>query len=121
SLSKSYGFASWRIGYMVIPNDLFLSVQKIQDTVVICPPVISQYAAMGALEAGSDYVRARIRPIAEVRETAGRELNRLSCLIGTARSDGAFYFLLRIRTEMDSMTLVERLIREYGVGVIPGS
>jgi aspartate/methionine/tyrosine aminotransferase len=38
SLSKAYGFASWRIGYMVIPEHLLVSVRKIQDTILICPP-----------------------------------------------------------------------------------
>ena len=28
SLSKAYGFASWRIGYMVIPEALLLAVRK---------------------------------------------------------------------------------------------
>ena len=52
SLSKSHGFASWRIGYMVVPRALFEPIRKIQDTNLICPPVISQWAAVGALEAG---------------------------------------------------------------------
>ena len=47
SLSKAFGFASWRIGFMVIPSALSTPVKKIQDTNVICPPVISQYAAGG--------------------------------------------------------------------------
>ncbi|HEX9002917.1 MAG TPA: aminotransferase class I/II-fold pyridoxal phosphate-dependent enzyme, partial [Blastocatellia bacterium] len=33
SLSKAYGFASWRIGFMVIPEHLFEAVNKIQDTI----------------------------------------------------------------------------------------
>ena len=41
SLSKAYGFASWRIGYMVVPDELFDAVNKIQDTNLICPPVVS--------------------------------------------------------------------------------
>lgn len=28
SLSKAYGFASWRIGYMVIPKHLFVAIKK---------------------------------------------------------------------------------------------
>ncbi len=52
SLSKAYGFASWRIGYVVVPIHLFDAMMKIQDTNVICPPVISQYAALGALQVG---------------------------------------------------------------------
>jgi len=50
SLSKAYGFASWRIGYMVYPAILHQAIQKVQDTILICPPVISQYSAIGALE-----------------------------------------------------------------------
>jgi aspartate/methionine/tyrosine aminotransferase len=38
SLSKAYGFASWRIGWMVIPARLEAAVRKIQDTNIICPP-----------------------------------------------------------------------------------
>jgi len=52
SLSKAYGFASWRIGYMVIPETLWMAVTKIQDTILICPPHVSQAAAVGALSAG---------------------------------------------------------------------
>jgi len=39
SLSKAYGFASWRIGYMVIPAHLLDAVIKVQDTNLICPGV----------------------------------------------------------------------------------
>src|SRR6185369_12263196 len=53
SFSKAFGFASWRIGYMVMPENLFVPVKKIQDTILICAPVISQYAACGALKAGA--------------------------------------------------------------------
>ncbi len=52
SLSKAYGMASWRIGYMVIPEQLHDAVNKIQDTILICPPAVSQHAAMAALEVG---------------------------------------------------------------------
>ena len=49
SLSKAYGMASWRIGYMVIPASLLEAVNKIQDTLLICPPAVSQHAALAAL------------------------------------------------------------------------
>ena len=45
SLSKAYGVASWRMGYRVIPNHLLPAVNKLQDTILIYPPVIAQYAA----------------------------------------------------------------------------
>jgi aspartate/methionine/tyrosine aminotransferase len=121
SLSKSYGFAGWRIGYMVVPPHLVTAVKKIQDTNLICAPVVSQHAAVGALEAGSAYCRAQIASIADVRDIAIAELRAVEhrCIVPNAQ--GAFYLLLRVRTEMDSMDLVRRLTERHGVAVLPGS
>jgi aspartate/methionine/tyrosine aminotransferase len=121
SLSKAYGFASWRVGYMVVPQKLLVAVKKIQDTIVICAPVISQFAAIGALETGSQYCREKLREIVEMREVVLNALKRISHLCTVPRADGAFYFLLRLRKNLDPMKLTERLIREHGVAVIPGS
>lgn len=123
SLSKAYGFASWRIGWMVIPVALESAVRKIQDTILICPPVISQFAAVGALQAGAGFVRERLREIAEVRAVVQRELAVLArngiCDLPPAR--GAFYFLLRVHTGTPSLEMARRLIREHRVAVIPGN
>ena len=121
SLSKAYGFASWRIGYMVIPKRLLIAVRKIQDTILICPPVISQYAALGALQAKEDYLSSNIEAIAHVRYIVLDYLTRLQGLCTITPADGAFYFFLKIHTNIDSFKLVERLIKEHLVAVIPGT
>lgn len=123
SLSKSYGFASWRIGWMVYPAALESAMRKIQDTVIICPPVISQFAALGALAAGASYVREGRRGIAAVRALVQRELAILAAdgLCELPPADGAFYFFLRVRSALTPLELVERLVREHRVAVIPGS
>ncbi|MFQ4141186.1 pyridoxal phosphate-dependent aminotransferase [Chlorogloeopsis sp. ULAP02] len=121
SLSKAYGFASWRIGYMVIPKHLFVAVKKVQDTNVICPPVVSQYAALGALQAKQEYLSKNIEAIAQVRELVLESLNRLEGLCTIAPADGAFYFFLKVNTQIDSFELVKRLIQEHQVAVIPGT
>jgi aspartate/methionine/tyrosine aminotransferase len=120
SLSKSYGFAGWRIGWMVIPEDLLGSVKKIQDTLLICPPVISQHAAIGAMEAGRDYCDQHRKEIAVVRGMLLAALQTLEGRVTVPRADGAFYFLIKVNTDLPAMTVVQRLIREYGVGVLPG-
>jgi aspartate/methionine/tyrosine aminotransferase len=120
SLSKAFGFASWRIGWMVIPEDLFMPVRKIQDTNLICPPVISQWAATGAMRAGADYCRQKLRMTTEVREIFLGELGGIRDLVTVPRADGAFYFLLRVHSDFDPMKLVKRLIEEHKVAVIPG-
>jgi aspartate/methionine/tyrosine aminotransferase len=121
SFSKAYGFASWRIGYMVIPQALTVAVRKAQDTLLICPPVVSQLAAAGALAAGNAYCRGKIDGFAAVRQMVLDELSSLHPFCTIPPALGAFYFLLRLDTQLAPMTVVERLVREFGVAVIPGT
>jgi len=120
SLSKAYGFASWRIGWMVIPEHLYMPIKKIQDTILICPAVISQFAAVGAMRAGAGYCREKLRMTAEVRRIVLNELKAAEDLVTVPRADGAFYFLLRVHKDVDSMELVRGLIERFKVAVIPG-
>jgi len=121
SLSKAYGFASWRIGWMVIPDHLFEAVNKIQDTILICPPVVSQFAAIGAMRAGAEYCRAQVERLASVREMVMNELAALDDCLVIPPADGAFYFFLKLDAEMKPLALVERLVNEHGVAAIPGN
>ncbi|MEA5617586.1 pyridoxal phosphate-dependent aminotransferase [Cronbergia sp. UHCC 0137] len=121
SLSKTYGFASWRIGYMVIPQHLLSAVKKIQDTMLICPPVISQYAALGALQTKQDYLQDNISAIAQVRQIVINALNQIPDLCTIIPTNGAFYFFLKVHTQINSFELVKKLIQEYQVAVIPGT
>lgn len=121
SLSKGYGFASWRIGWMVIPDQLFEAVNKVQDTILICPPVISQFAAVGAMQVGRAYSAERLAQLAEVRQSVMRELAQLEAHCSVPPADGAFYFYLKLNTLLHPLALVERLIREYRVAAIPGN
>lgn len=121
SLSKAYGFASWRIGWMVTPEHLYTAIKKAQDTILICPPVVSQYAAVAAMQVGVAYCREKLKAMAVARQVVQRALNDLSDRITVPRSDGAFYFFLRVRADMDPMILTERLIQEHKVAVIPST
>ena len=121
SLSKAYGFASWRIGWMVVPERLFEPIRKIQDTILICPPVVSQWAAVGAMSAGREYCQDKLRETREIRQLVLSRLSEIQDLITVPRADGAFYLLLRVHREMEPMALVRRLIEKHQVAVIPGS
>mgnify|MGYP000938773380 CR=1 FL=1 len=121
SFSKAYGMASWRVGYLVAPAHLQTALEKAQDTDLICPPVISQYAALGALEAGTDFWRPRVAALAEVRALVLAELGRLDSFCTVPEAHGAFYFWLKLATSLEPLALVERLVREFGVAAIPGT
>jgi aspartate/methionine/tyrosine aminotransferase len=123
SMSKAFGFASWRIGWMVFPEILAAAMRKIQDTIIICPPVISQFAALGALTAGAPYVREKLRDIVATRTIVQQALAALVAdgVCDLPPASGAFYFLLRVHSPRPPLELAERLIREHRVAVIPGS
>ena len=121
SLSKAYGFAGWRIGYAVYPEHLDAAMMKSQDTILICPTVASQLAAIAALEVGRPYCEPHVRALAEIREIVVSRLGELAPLAQVPAADGAFYCLLRVATAIDSLVLAERLIREHQVAVIPGT
>jgi aspartate/methionine/tyrosine aminotransferase len=120
SFSKGYGMASWRVGYMVLPERLWGAVNKIQDTVLVCPPAVSQQAALAAVRVGGRYARPGVEALGRLRQIIHRELTRDDVPCDTPDADGAFYFFARVRTAVDPMTLVERLVREYKVAVMPG-
>jgi len=121
SLSKAYGFAGWRIGYMTYPAHLAEAIAKIQDTILVCPPVPSQVAAIAALDAGRAYSEPHVRELAAIRDIVWSRLSALAPLASVPAADGAFYVLLKVETALDPMAIAERLIREHKVAVVPGT
>ena len=121
SLSKAYGLASWRVGYMVIPEPLSDAVNKVQDTLLICAPAVSQRAAIAALSVGRPYAASRLAGLDRTRHTVHAALSAAGMPCVAPLSEGAFYFFPRVHTPLSAMALTERLIREHRVAVIPGS
>ena len=121
SLSKGYGMASWRVGYMVVPTGLWEAVNKIQDTLLICPPAASQCAAAAALRVGRAYPDSHTAQLDRMRHEIYEALSAPDVPCEAPAVAGAFYYLIRVDSRLDSMTLTERLIREHKVATIPGS
>ncbi|GAB4238047.1 MAG: pyridoxal phosphate-dependent aminotransferase [Deltaproteobacteria bacterium] len=120
SLSKAYGMASWRVGFLVAPERLYRDLMKIQDTVVVSGAAISQYVGLRAMEAGRAYCASHLPALARVRETAMARLSAVPELLDVPRAEGAFYLFAKVNTAMSAVTLSERLVREHRVAVIPG-
>jgi len=120
SLSKSYGMASWRVGFLVAPEHLHDDLMKIQDTMVVCGPAISQFVGLRAMEEGRRYCQAHLPSLARVRGAVLSRLGEIPDLVAVPPARGAFYLFAKVRTEMRAIALSERLVREHRVAVIPG-
>jgi aspartate/methionine/tyrosine aminotransferase len=121
SFSKAYGFASWRIGYMLVPRHLYHPLLRIQDTNPICPPAISQFAALGLLESGVAFVRDAMQPLIAARAYCRQELQKRQSYLATASPSGAFYFYIKLRTGGDSMQIAKALIEQFKIAVVSGA
>lgn len=121
SLSKAYGMAGWRCGYMIVPRHLLTSIKKIQDTNLICPAMVCQVAAVAALTAGRVWADAQIAPLHAVREQVLTELSQLGQRCRFPEPAGAFYVLVEFETQKQDLDLVHDLICDWGVAVLPGS
>lgn len=121
SLSKAYGMAGWRVGYMVAPKQLVAPIKKIQDTNLICPALVCQVAAAAALRVGSGWCLEQVASLHAVRGMAIEALSSLGDRCRFASPQGAFYLFLQLQASVDDMTLVEMLIRQHKVAVLPGS
>ena len=129
SLSKAYGFAGWRIGYVVFPAELSSAMMKSQDTILVCPTMVSQVAAIAAMDVGRRDCAPYVRELADVRDVVRRELAALAPLAEVPAADGAFYVLRKVDANrspraaserLTPMQIAERLIREHRVAVTPG-
>jgi aspartate/methionine/tyrosine aminotransferase len=119
-LSKAYGLPGLRIGWVVAPKETAQAVLKLKDYSTIAPASVSEVLADIALER-RDKLLERTRFILNERwpaledwaSTHARELH------WTPPQAGAICFF-SYRYPIDSMPLVDRLIRDYSTMVVPG-
>ena len=120
SMSKNYGMASWRVGYVVFPADLYGAMNKVQDTNLICAPVPSQLLALQALKLGRDWVQPKVQALAEVRHLVNQALHGLGDLVQFPITQGAFYVLMKLPGVTDAMAFNRAMTEKHKVASIPG-
>lgn len=119
SFSKYFSMTGWRIGWLLVPDSLIDSVDRLAGNFAICPPALSQLAAVAAFEA-YDELDANVERYAANRSMMLRQLPEIG-LTRLAPADGAFYIYADIsRWTADSVTFGAKLLDETGVALAPG-
>ena len=121
SFSKYFSMTGWRIGWMLVPERLRRAVDVLTGNFTICPPVLSQHAAIAAFTPESyAEVDAHVARYAENRALLLDGLPRLG-IDRLAPADGAFYVYADVsHLTDDSMSLCHRLLEDTGVATAPG-
>ncbi|MBV7409743.1 pyridoxal phosphate-dependent aminotransferase [Maritimibacter sp. DP1N21-5] len=119
SFSKYFSMTGWRIGWMVVPEDHVRTVERIAQNMFICPPHVSQVAALAALDAG-DELEANRAVYARNRALMLEGLPKAG-FTRIAPPDGAFYIYADVSEHTDdSPAFAAEILREAGVAVTPG-
>ncbi len=119
SFSKYFSMTGWRIGWMVLPEDLVRPVECLAQNMVICAPHVSQIAAEAAFECHPE-LQANVARYRRSRDHLLRTLpeagfGRLS------PAEGAFYLFADISNRSnDSAAFCARMLAETSVAASPG-
>lgn len=120
SFSKYWCMTGWRIGWLVLPEELVEPVERLAQNLFISPSAIGQHAAIGAM-AAKDELDARVATYARNRRVLLEALPAMG-LDRLTPPDGAFYLYADIgRFGLDATTFCARLLAETGVAITPGN
>ncbi len=119
SFSKYFSMTGWRLGWMVVPEDLHRSVECLAQNHFISPPALSQHAAIAAFDCTAE-IEANMVRYRRNRELLLRELPKAG-LDDLAPADGAFYIYANVsRLTNDSVDFCKRMLAETGIAATPG-
>ncbi|WP_374544628.1 pyridoxal phosphate-dependent aminotransferase [Rhodoblastus sp.] len=119
SFSKYYCMTGWRVGWLVVPPELIRTVERLQQSLAISAPTLSQIAAEAAFEA-TDELEAIKAGYGRNRDILLNGLRGLG-LDQLAPADGAFYLYADVsRFTDDSTAFCHDLLHRAGVAATPG-
>ncbi|KZM69389.1 aspartate aminotransferase [Nocardia terpenica] len=121
SVSKYFSMTGWRLGWMLAPAGLRPALQRLASNMTVCPPAVSQYAALHAFTPESRReLDGHVRRYAENRALLLEGLPALG-ITELAPADGAFYAYADIAHLTDDSTRwCADLLAHTGVAIAPG-
>jgi aspartate/methionine/tyrosine aminotransferase len=119
SFSKSFRLTGHRTGAMIAAADRLAEVEKVLDTVTICPPQLGQKAALWGLRNLGAWVAGERE---EVLRRRAAVMAALAALPGwRLRGCGAYFAYVEHPLTMDSAALAPLLVREASLLMLPGT
>ena len=123
SFSKYWSMTGWRVGWMVVPEPLVGTVERLQQNLYICAPHVSQVAALAALDA-TDELDTHVERYRTNKEVLVAGLAAAG-IVDIAPADGAFYVYAHVPhlttgIGVDSVDSTRRWLHDTGVAATPG-
>ncbi|MCV7176063.1 pyridoxal phosphate-dependent aminotransferase [Mycolicibacterium sphagni] len=121
SFSKYFAMTGWRLGWLLVPQELRRAVDCLTGNFTICPPVLPQVAAVAAFTPESvAEAEGHLHHYAANREMLLAGLRQIG-ITRLAPTDGAFYVYADVSDfTSDSLAFCEKLLAETGLAIAPG-
>jgi aspartate/methionine/tyrosine aminotransferase len=120
-LSKTYSVTGWRVGWTISPPTLTGAIRKVHDFLTVGAPAPLQEAGAVALGLPDEYYAKLAREYQRRRDVLLDILERhhFTCF----KPDGAYYIMTDIRSFgfKDDVEFARYLVKDVGVGTVPGS
>jgi len=125
SFSKAYGMTGWRVGFLHSDRANVAEILKVHDALVTCAPVVSQYAALAALELGDEPIDRFRREFLERRNLTLDRLDRLSDIFDYQKPNASYFVFPRVKDAValarDSRRLARDILERAHVALVPGA
>jgi aspartate/methionine/tyrosine aminotransferase len=114
--SKFFCMPGFRIGWIIVPDNLVRKAEIIAQNILISAPTISQYAALSAFD--YEYLEKTKNEFKKRRDFL---FNELKNIFNIAKPDGAFYLWCDIsKYSNNSLEFASKLLKEAKVALTPG-
>ncbi|MFC2088927.1 pyridoxal phosphate-dependent aminotransferase [Calditrichota bacterium] len=122
TFTKTYAMTGWRIGYLHADEEIIPQITKVHIPLSICAPVVSQYAALAALNGLQDCVIEFRRHYLSARNLMCERLDCINHVFEYHKPEGSYLMFPKIIVEegRDSTSFCKRLLREAKVSATPG-
>ncbi len=118
--SKAFAMTGFRLGYACAPHPIIEAMMKVHQYAMLCAPIMSQNAAIEALEHGTPAMLEMRASYHQRRDFLVKRLNEIG--LDCHLPGGAFYVFPDIRsTGLTSKEFAIRLLEEENVACVPGS
>jgi len=123
TFTKTYAMTGWRIGYLHADEEIITQVKKVHIPFSICAPVVSQYAAIAALEGSQQCVREFRLHYLNMRNLMCDRLDHLDTIFSYSKPGGSYLMFPKILGERgkDSVEFSKNLLKDIQVSTTPGS
>jgi aminotransferase len=117
--SKAFAMTGFRLGYACAPQPIIEAMMKIHQYAMLCAPIMSQNAALEALEHGRPAMLAMRDSYHQRRDFLVRRFNEIG--LACHLPGGAFYAFPDIRgSGLSSKEFAMRLLEQENVACVPG-